>query len=231
MVLSVKSGQIVNFAGNVGLIYPDAPAFLMAESYIVRLETQTAKMARATTCESRISSSCVESKGRVIFMIYVVRCIKLGVFLSTERVFRKARAEVMSRILVAEDTADSREMFKWMLEQEGYSVITADNGEKAMQLAIENPPDLLLTDIMMPVKSGVQLIKEFRNAETVLSKIPIVAISAFGIEELQEAMAAGANAILRKPNDLDNVVATVRNLLTKSKPSAANMPWMKKEIA
>ena len=130
----------------------------------------------------------------------------------------------MSRILIVEDTADSREMFRWMLEQEGYSVITAENGEKAWEIASENPPDLLLTDIMMPVKSGVQLIKEFRASETALSSIPIVAISAYGIEELHQAMDAGANAILRKPNDLESVADTVRNLLgrTKSPNPTAN---------
>ncbi len=129
----------------------------------------------------------------------------------------------MSVILVAEDTADSREMFKWMLEQEGYAVLTAENGEKAWELAMQNPPDLLITDIMMPLKSGVQLIREFRKAESALSKIPIVAISAYGIEELHEAMDAGANAILRKPNDLDSVAETVRNLLIQSRPTAASM--------
>jgi CheY-like chemotaxis protein len=128
----------------------------------------------------------------------------------------------MARILVAEDTADSREMFKWMLEQEGYSVVTAENGEKAWELAVQNPPDLLLTDIMMPLKSGIQLIIEFRKSEP-FSNIPIIAISAYGIEELHEAMDAGANAILRKPNDLDFVADTVRNLITQSRPTAASM--------
>jgi len=129
----------------------------------------------------------------------------------------------MSKILVVEDTADSREMFKWMLEQEGHSVITAENGERAWELAMQSPPDLLLTDIMMPLKSGVQLIRDFRKSKTALSNIPIVAISAFGIEELHEAMEAGANAILRKPNDLDSVTTTVRNLLCQSRPSAATI--------
>lgn len=129
----------------------------------------------------------------------------------------------MSTILVAEDTADSREMFKWMLEQEGYSVMTAENGERAWELAVQNPPDLLLTDIMMPMKSGVQLIIDFRKSKTILSRIPIIAISAYGIEELHEAMDAGANAILRKPNDLDSVADTVRNLLTQSRPSLVAM--------
>jgi len=89
-------------------------------------------------------------------------------------------------------------------------------------LAVENPPDLLLTDIMMPLKSGVQLIIDFRKSQT-FSHIPIIAISAYGIEELHEAMDAGANAILRKPNDLDFVADTVRNLLTESRPTAATM--------
>ena len=127
----------------------------------------------------------------------------------------------MSKILVAEDTADSREMFRWMLEQEGYSVITAENGEKAWEIAQIELPDLLLTDLMMPIKSGVELIKDFRAAADQLSRIPIVAISAYGIEELHQAMAAGANAILRKPNDLDSVTDTVRNLLRRAKPSPA----------
>ncbi|HZS48117.1 MAG TPA: response regulator [Blastocatellia bacterium] len=128
----------------------------------------------------------------------------------------------MSKILVAEDTADSRDLFKWLLEQEGYSVITAEDGEKAWELARQDPPDLLLTDIMMPVKSGVELIKDFRSSGSDLSGIPIVAISAYGIEELHQAMDAGANAILRKPNDLDSVTDTVRNLLRRSKASTGD---------
>jgi len=127
----------------------------------------------------------------------------------------------MSKILVAEDKADSREMFRWLLEQEGYSVMTAEDGEKAWELARKDPPDLLLTDIMMPVKSGVELIRDFRTSNSDLSCIPIVAISAYGIEELHQVMDAGANAILRKPNDLDSVTDTVRNLLRRAKGSGA----------
>ena len=134
---------------------------------------------------------------------------------------RKREERLMSNILVAEDTPDSREMFRWLLEQEGYSVTTAEDGEQAWEIARRNPPDLLLTDLMMPVKSGVELIKDFRSSEGELSRIPIVAISAYGIEELHQAMAAGANAILRKPNDLDSVADTVRNLLRRSKPSSS----------
>ena len=130
----------------------------------------------------------------------------------------------MPTILIAEDTADSREMFKWMLEQSGYTVVIAEDGEIALEIVQQNPPDLLLTDLMMPGKSGVQLIQEVRSLTNDLANIPIIAISAFGIEELHQAMAAGANAILRKPNDLESIVDTVRNLLSRSSSATSGMP-------
>ena len=121
----------------------------------------------------------------------------------------------MPKILVAEDTQDTREMFKWLLEQEGYQVIVAEDGKQALDLASQNPPDLLLTDLMMPVKSGVELIKDIRSSGGSLAMIPIIAISAYGLEELHQAMVAGASVILRKPNDLDSITDTVRNLLRR----------------
>ena len=73
------------------------------------------------------------------------------------------------KILIAEDEPSLRENLQWMLELEGFSVHVARDGQEAMALAIQNVPDLVLTDVMMPNMDGYALIKALRANSSTLS--------------------------------------------------------------
>ncbi len=92
------------------------------------------------------------------------------------------------------------------LEQAGYVVLEAHHGAAALALASESPPDLVITDLMMPVMGGRELIDRLRsNPET--AAIPILVLSANG-----NIRAGAADAALGKPFDLEDLLENVRTL-------------------
>ena len=110
-------------------------------------------------------------------------------------------------ILVAEDHLDSRDALRALLEAIGYRVTVAVNGRQAITLAVEQSPDLILMDIMMPELDGFAAIRALRaRAET--GRTPIIAVTAMeGAQDL--ALQAGANDFVRKPIDIRGLVAKV----------------------
>ena len=102
----------------------------------------------------------------------------------------------MSRILVAEDEAALLEIFAEVLEDLGHEVLTAQDGEEALRLARLEPPDLVVSDHMMPRRSGVDLLRALR-AEPALAHVPFVLTSAATPRGLEEA-----DLFLAKPVDL-----------------------------
>jgi two-component system cell cycle response regulator DivK len=81
-------------------------------------------------------------------------------------------------ILIVEDYEDNRELLRLMLSAEGHSIREARNGREAVAMTKENPPDLLLMDLSMPVLDGWGALKELRADERT-RRIPCVAITAF----------------------------------------------------
>lgn len=80
------------------------------------------------------------------------------------------------RILVIDDEPDARAYLKAILDEEGYETILAADGEEGLNKVQENPPHLILLDLMMPKKSGVKFLNEIRNDEQ-LKGVPIVVVS------------------------------------------------------
>jgi two-component system phosphate regulon response regulator PhoB len=80
------------------------------------------------------------------------------------------------RILVIDDEPDARAFLKAILDEEGYETITAADGEEGLNKVQENPPRLILLDLMMPKKSGVKFLNEIREDEQ-LKEVPIVVVS------------------------------------------------------
>lgn len=80
------------------------------------------------------------------------------------------------RILVIDDEQDARAYLKAILDEEGYETITAADGEEGLNKVQENPPRLILLDLMMPKKSGVKFLNEIREDEQ-LKEVPIVVVS------------------------------------------------------
>jgi DNA-binding response OmpR family regulator len=124
-----------------------------------------------------------------------------------------------ARILVVEDNTDSRDILAKLLRMSGYEVTSASDGERGYAAAIERVPDLIITDINMPVMCGIELLKKVR-LESLLNGTAILVVTAFGDEAAREAIEAGADAVATKPFDFDTFVGTVEELISKRRKSA-----------
>ena len=114
----------------------------------------------------------------------------------------------MARILVVEDEPDMRFVIRHYLEKAGHEVFEAGNGGAALEAVRELAPDLIVTDIMMPVMSGLELIGHLRS-NRVTAAIPILVVS--GDSELARA----ADAALAKPFQPEDLVRVANDLLKK----------------
>ena len=108
-------------------------------------------------------------------------------------------------ILVVEDEDPIRQLVCELLEAEGYRVLEARHGAHALELALQECPALVLTDIMMPIMDGAALCRQLKNHPQTRS-VPVVAMTAAG---QTTAAASGADAYLTKPFDLDGLLALV----------------------
>ena len=125
-----------------------------------------------------------------------------------------SKAQIVQKtILVVEDNADAREMLSVILAAEGFAVITAEDGQQALEVVHSESPDLIITDIQMPKLDGIQLIKRLRE-EFASSTLPIVVMTAFGSGITKDALDAGASHSTSKPLHVDSLLNVVRQLLT-----------------
>jgi DNA-binding response OmpR family regulator len=121
----------------------------------------------------------------------------------------------LSKILVVEDTSDTRELLRLYLTREGYDVIIAADGNEGLRKARTDRPDLIVTDITMPRMDGVTMIKEIRN-EAGFSVTPIIAMTAYGKGFCEDAIEAGATDTIQKPFEFGPFIAQVKSLLKNS---------------
>lgn len=121
----------------------------------------------------------------------------------------------MTKILVAEDEPDIRDLVAFTLRFAGYEVVTCSNGEEAVELANKELPDLILLDVRMPRLTGYDACKKIKENPQ-LKDIPVVFLSAKGQEsEIQSGMEAGAEEYLLKPFAPDQLTDRVRSILAK----------------
>jgi CheY-like chemotaxis protein len=119
-----------------------------------------------------------------------------------------ARAEAsLGRILVVDDEPDLRYLLRTIFERAGHEVVEAGHGAAALKSVRVSPPDLVVTDMMMPVMGGFELIRRLRADPTTAQ---ILVLAATGTPDLAE----GADAVLTKPYQLDQLLATTNALLT-----------------
>lgn len=112
----------------------------------------------------------------------------------------------MTKILVAEDERDIRELINFTLRLKGYEVVLARDGEEALELALKEHPDLVLLDIRMPRMSGYEVCQLIKENEAT-KHIPVVFLTAKGQEsEVQQGMKAGATEYILKPFSPDTLV-------------------------
>jgi DNA-binding response OmpR family regulator len=119
----------------------------------------------------------------------------------------------LRKVLVADDEHNIRHILDFSLHAEGFTVLSAHNGEDAFKLAIGDRPDLVILDVMMPGRGGVETCRALKN-DPRTRNIPIILLTARAAREDREAgMAAGADRYITKPFSPQKVVETVLELL------------------
>jgi len=121
----------------------------------------------------------------------------------------------MSKILIAEDDGDIRDLITFTLRFADYEVIAASNGEEAVSLARQEIPDLILLDVRMPRMTGYEVCAAIK-LEKNLTDIPVVFLSAKGQDsEIRAGLQAGAVEYLMKPFAPDQLVGRIQSILAE----------------
>ncbi|MBD1995537.1 response regulator [Oculatella sp. FACHB-28] len=121
-------------------------------------------------------------------------------------------AVTADRILVVDDLPDNSFLLKVLLEEEGYRVEVADSGYAALAKIAEEPPDLVLLDVMMPDMSGFEVTRQIRQNRQ-LPFIPILLITAYDQPKAAEGFEVGADGFLRKPIEYEELLDRVHSIL------------------
>lgn len=117
------------------------------------------------------------------------------------------------RVLLVEDDADTREVYSMILKKELFEVENACHGQEALEKIYERLPDLIISDVMMPKMSGIELLQRLRNDKR-LRDIPVLMLTANDSEQLElDLMSGGANDFVRKTSRPEILSARARRLL------------------
>ena len=126
-------------------------------------------------------------------------------------------------VLLVEDEPAQRAVLSYNLEAEGFEVQTADNGEDALQLIAETPPDLILLDWMMPHVSGIEVCRRLK-ARPETRGIPIIMLSARSEEvDKVRGLETGADDYVIKPYSVTELMARLRAHLRRSRPASSGV--------
>jgi CheY-like chemotaxis protein len=123
----------------------------------------------------------------------------------------------MPKILLVEDNEMNRDMLSRRLQRKGYSVVTAEDGEKGLLLARSELPDLILMDISLPVMGGWDVTRHLK-AEESTRHIPIIALTAHAwVTDREKAIEAGCDDYDTKPVEFARLSEKIENLLMVKK--------------
>ncbi len=126
-------------------------------------------------------------------------------------------------VLLVEDEPAQRAVLSYNLEAEGFEVTTADNGEDALQLIAETPPDLILLDWMMPHVSGIEVCRRLK-ARPETRGIPIIMLSARSEEvDKVRGLETGADDYVIKPYSVSELMARLRAHLRRTRPASSGL--------
>ncbi|MEH6402739.1 MAG: response regulator [Sneathiella sp.] len=116
-------------------------------------------------------------------------------------------------VLIVEDNELNMKLFHDLLEAHGYATLQTKDGMKALSLAREHKPDLILMDIQLPEVSGLEVTKWIKEDEN-LKSIPVVAVTAFAMKGDEEKIReGGCEAYVAKPISVENFMKTVSSFL------------------
>ena len=116
------------------------------------------------------------------------------------------------KILVAEDELIIQKTIALRLKKDGHEIITTDNGREAIELIDQHQPDLIITDIMMPYSSGLEIVSRVKQSE---KKTPVIVLTAMGQENVVlEAFNLGADDFIAKPFSPNELSMRVKRFLS-----------------
>jgi signal transduction histidine kinase len=119
-----------------------------------------------------------------------------------------------TKILIAEDSVDLRTLMETYLEQSGYTIISANNGEEVLELALQTQPDLILMDMQMPVMNGYEAAQQLREQNFTN---PIIALSgSIIIQDRNYALKLGCDDYIVKPISPDELLNRIKKMLNQS---------------
>lgn len=122
----------------------------------------------------------------------------------------------MSKILIVDDDAKTRKLLRAMLQNSGYEIIEAENGEQGIKLAKENIPVLILMDIEMPVMDGMSAFKVIRADEST-KNIPVIALTSYAMKgDKEKFLAEGFDNYISKPIDVKEFMKIVKKHIKDS---------------
>src|ERR1039457_730810 len=120
---------------------------------------------------------------------------------------------ITGRILVVDDEVDIRESLEALLDLEGYSVDLAQNATEGLKKIESGSYDLVLLDLMMPDRSGMEVLQDVRERDT---ETPIFMITAYGsVEVAVKALKAGANDYFSKPWDNEKLLVEIDRMIAR----------------
>ena len=124
-----------------------------------------------------------------------------------------------AKIMLVEDEQSIREMLRYALESNGYQVIEAESAGQARKLLLDNRPDLLIVDWMMPGESGIDFIRRLKQDE-IWSEIPVMMLTA-RVEEMDKVkgLETGADDYMTKPVAIKEFRARIKALLRRASPN------------
>jgi two-component system, NtrC family, nitrogen regulation response regulator NtrX len=124
-------------------------------------------------------------------------------------------------ILVVDDEPSIVQTLSGILQDEGFEVLTAPDGETALQVVDEEAPDLVLLDIALPGMDGLEVLQQLKEQQPLL---PVIMVSAYGnVENAVKATRWGAYDFIEKPPHADKIILTVRNALEMSRLAEENL--------
>ncbi len=127
-----------------------------------------------------------------------------------------------THILVIEDEAALVELVRYNLEKEGFRVSAANDGEEGLALLNENKPDLLVLDWMLPHVSGIEICRQIRRKPD-LRDLPVIMLTARGEEaDRIRGLEVGADDYVIKPFSPSELIARIRAVLRRARPSGAD---------
>lgn len=124
-------------------------------------------------------------------------------------------------ILIAEDSATQREILKDVLENHNYSVTAAENGKIAFQKLTEGKPDLIISDIDMPVMDGYELCSAIKR-DSRFTDLPVILLTSLSdTSNVALALQAGADNFITKPYDPEYLVSRIKQMIASRRPANA----------